>query len=215
MAQYEMQATARTEKGSSYRKQLMQRGWVPGVLYGKEIETLPVELEWRSLNNVMNAGGRNAIINLKIGDSGEYQVMVKDMQFDVVKRFLMHVDFQQISMTDTIQITIPIHVDGEVEEGIVQALLRELTISCLPGNIPEGVSIDVSDLKVGDTIVVGDLEVPEGVEVIDEPDATVITVGSEAMEIEEEVDEELDDEEGELEETDGEAEAEEEKESSE
>lgn len=182
MAQYEMQAVARTQKGKSYRKKLMERGWVPGVIYGKKIESLPVELEWRSLHNVMNAGGRNAIIKMKVEDKGDYQVMVKDMQFDPIKQFLIHVDFQQISMDDAIHINVPIHVNGEVKEGILQVLLRELSVSCLPGNIPEAINIDVSELNVGDTVTVKDLEVPEGVEVLDEPEATVLTVSSEAAE---------------------------------
>jgi len=182
MAQYDLQAIARTKKGKSYRKQLMARGWVPAVIYGKKIESLPVELEWRSLYDVMTAGGRNAIISMKVENAGDYQVMVKDMQYDPIKQFLMHVDFQQISMDDAIQVNVPIYITGEVKEGILQVLLRELGVSCLPGNIPEGINVDVSQLQVGDTVTVNDLEVPEGVTVMDEPEATVLTVSSEAAE---------------------------------
>ncbi|MTI83328.1 MAG: 50S ribosomal protein L25 [Firmicutes bacterium] len=202
MAQFDLKAAARTEKGKSYRKQLMNRGWVPGVVYGKKMESLPVELEWRTFHDVMNSGGRNAIINIKVENAGDYQVMVKDMQFDAIKKFLMHVDFQQISMSDAIEVNIPINVDGEIEEGILQIILRELNISCLPGNIPEGINVDVSKLHVGDTLSVNDLEIPEGVEVIDDPEATILTVSSET------VAEPEDEEEGEEEEpAEGEAES--------
>ncbi len=202
MAQFDLTAAARTEKGKSYRKQLMNRGWVPGVVYGQKMESLPVELEWRSFHDVMNSGGRNAIINIKVENAGDYQVMVKDMQFDAIKKFLMHVDFQQISMSDAIEVNIPINVDGEIEEGILQIILRELNISCLPGNIPEGINVDVSKLHVGDTLSVNDLEIPEGVEVIDDPEATILTVSSET------VAEPEDEEEGEEEEpVEGEAES--------
>jgi len=202
MAQFDLTAAARTEKGKSYRKQLMNRGWVPGVVYGQKMESLPVELEWRAFHDVMNSGGRNAIINIKVENAGGYQVMVKDMQFDAIKKFLMHVDFQQISMSDAIEVNIPINVDGEIEEGVLQIILRELNISCLPGNIPDGINVDVSKLHVGDTLSVNDLEIPEGVEVIDDPEATILTVSSET------VAEPEDEEEGEEEEpAEGEAES--------
>ncbi len=180
MAQFDLQAAARTEKGKSYRKKLMDRGWVPGIVYGKKIESMPVELEWRALHDVMNKGGRNAIINMNVENAGDYQVMVKDLQFDPIKQFLMHVDFQQISMEDAIQVNVPIYVNGEVQEGILQVILRELSVSCLPGSIPDALYVDVSSLTVGDTVTVSDLEVPEGVEVMAEPDAAVVTVSSEA-----------------------------------
>jgi len=181
MAQFDLTAATRTEKGKSYRKQLMNRGWVPGVVYGKKMESLPVELEWRTFHDVMNSGGRNAIINIKVENAGDYQVMVKDMQFDAIKQFLMHVDFQQISMSDAIEVNIPINVDGEIEEGVLQIILRELNISCLPGNIPGGINVDVSKLNVGDTLTVSDLEIPEGVEVLDDLEATILTISSETV----------------------------------
>lgn len=181
MAQFDLQAVARTKKGKSYRKQLMARGWVPGVVYGKKIESLPVELEWRAFHDIITKGGRNAIINMKVENAGDYQVMVKEMQFDPIKQNLIHVDFQQISMDDVIQISVPIHVTGEVKDGILQMTLRELEISCLPGKMPEAITVDVSGLKAGDSITVNDLQVPEDVTVLDDPETVVLSVISETV----------------------------------
>lgn len=195
MAQYDLNVNPRTQKGKSYRTQLMSRGWVPGVIYGKKIDNQLVEFDWRSLYNILNKGGRNAIINMSVGDAGEYKVMVKDMQYDAIRRDLIHVDFQHISMDDAIQVAVPIYISGDVEEGILQVVLRELNVSCLPGNIPDSIIVDVTGMKTGDNIAVSTLSLPEGVDVLDDLDSIVATVVAQTVE---ETEQDEEGEEGEL-----------------
>lgn len=179
MAEYELQATVRNGKGKSYRKKLMSSGRLPGVVYGKKVESLPIEINYRDLHDIINQAGRNAIINLKVDNAGEYQVMIKDMQFDFIKQWLIHVDFYQISMEDAIEVSVPIQVTGKVEAGILQMAAREMTVSCLPGKIPEAITVDVSNMNIGDSLTAGDLQVPEDVKVKD-PDTVILSVIPEA-----------------------------------
>ncbi|MCF8010116.1 MAG: 50S ribosomal protein L25 [Clostridiales bacterium] len=182
MAQYNLQAAARTEKGKSYRKELMNKGWVPGIVYGKNMESQSVELEWRPLHDVLSKGGQNAIINMNVKNDGEHKVMIKELQYDSITKFLIHVDFKQISMHDKVQVVVPIHQQGEIQDGILQVVMRELNVSCLPGKIPESFVVDISSLTIGDSVTVADLDIPDGVDVENAPDETVLTITSEDKE---------------------------------
>lgn len=194
MAQVNLQVTVRDRTGKSYRKELSRRDMVPGVVYGKSVGSIPVEMEYKPLRNIL-AGNRNAIIDLAVQEPGgdetrNYKVMVKDMDYDPIKRVIRNVDFYQISMDNAIQVGIPIELTGKVAAGILQYGLRELQVSCLPGNIPEGITASLDGMTVGDTITVQDLAVPENVVVLDDPAAMVATVVAQRVEAEEPADEE-------------------------
>lgn len=180
MTDFNLQVNYREKTGKSYRKELARREWVPGVVYGKEVGSIPVELEYKPLRNILLRGS-NAVVNLSIqgSDEGKTQnckVLIKDLQYDPLKGDLMNIDFHQISLKDTIQANVPINfVTGKVD-GIVQYLLRELEVSCLPTDIPQEFTVNVGELSVGDTITVKDIAVPDNVTVLNEPDVAVVTV---------------------------------------
>ena len=176
MTDHQIKASVRKSMSGGYRHGLFKQGLIPAVVYGKAIGNLPLEVVEKDVLKVVSEG-RNAIINLSVSDNGgPYKVMVRDMQYHPVKKSIMHVDFQQVSLRDKVHVAIPINLSGEVADGLAQIALRELEISCLPAKIPDQITVDVSGLKPGDTIAVSDLKVPKGVTAETNPHLKVVTV---------------------------------------
>lgn len=173
------------EDGSPNR--IRNAGFVPAVVYGHDIEgALALKVPARDLEKIVDETIYTKVINLQIEELGqEYKVMVKEIQRDPIKDRILHADFYRFSLEEEIETVVPIHVEGEekVESrgGILQFGLRELEIRCLPTRIPEVIEVDVSDLEIGDSIHVSDLKVPEGVEVISDPDSVVVSVVAPAL----------------------------------
>lgn len=177
-----LQVNYRTKTGKSYRKELTRRGMVPGVIYGKEVGdgggSIPVEVEFKPLKNILS-NAKNSIIDLTVqgGDAPEnFKVLIKDMQHDPIKRMIWNIDFHQISMKESITTSIAITFNGEVKTGIPQHGIRELQISCLAANIPSEIAVDLDSLNAGDTVAVKDINVPDDVTVLDDPEALIVTV---------------------------------------
>lgn len=182
MTQTTLNTTARTATGGSYRRSLAAKGLVPAIVYGKNTGSLPIEVDARSFCNVM-AGGRNTIIDLAVEGGMTHKVMVKEIQRDPIRQDIIHIDFHQISLVDTMQAAVTLVFEGEISAGgIMQIVKRELSVSCLPEAIPESIKVDVSGLNPGDAITVGQLAVPEKVTFLDEPEQPVVTVTTQAAE---------------------------------
>lgn len=176
MTQNNLSAGTRTAKGGSYRKELVARGMVPAVVYGKNIGSLPVEVDIRNFYDAMK-GGRNTIIDLDINGDKTYKVMVREVQRDPIRQETIHIDFHQISLEDRMQASVPLIFEGEVASGaVLQIVRRELNVSCLPADIPEGIKVDIGGLNPGESIAVSSLDIPVEVTVLDEPDEPVVTV---------------------------------------
>jgi large subunit ribosomal protein L25 len=132
---------------------------------------------------VSGGAGENVLIDLNIENGGSTEVhraMIKDVQTDPVKGTILHVDLYAISMDKKIQLEIPILLTGTPvgvsEGGILQQVRRTLEVSCLPGQIPDSIELDVSILEIGDSLHVDDLKIPEGVEVLADEQLTIATV---------------------------------------
>jgi len=185
MTEYSLEASIRKNMAKSHKKDLLSRGMVPAIVYGKTVGNLPLEVSGKELQGAIRSG-RNTIINLAVsGNGGPYKVMVRDLQFDPLKKGIIHADFQQISLQDKIHTTVKVNISGEVAEGIPQLVQRQLEISCLPANIPSNFTVDVSGMKAGDSVTVYDLEIPEGVNVITDPGSTVVIILSQKLDVEE------------------------------
>ncbi|TYO96977.1 50S ribosomal protein L25 [Desulfallas thermosapovorans] len=186
MSNVNLQVNVRQRKGKSYRKELARRGMIPGVVYGKAVGSIPVEVELKPLQKILSSNP-NAIIDLTIKGSGlekekQYKVLIKDAQYGIIQHDLISVDLHQISLDNKIDMTVPLKFTGEVGDGIAQFALRELQVSCLPVDIPKEITVNIEGLSVGDTIAVRDIAVPDKVEVLDEPGATVLTVVAQGVE---------------------------------
>lgn len=182
MKEVVLKAKSREKLGKEHAKKLRKNGIIPAVVYGLETKTLPLEIESKSFYALLRGGlGENVILTLEIGDhkDGKKQVLIREVQRDPVRGDIVHVDFHQISLTKKIAIEVPIHLvgspEGVKEGGILQHALRDLRVECLPTAIPEKIEVDVSHLKIGDSIHVADIKV-EGVDILSDLQSSVASV---------------------------------------
>jgi len=160
-------AEVREETGKGVARKLRARGLVPGVFYGPRTETIPVVLDPRELaKSLQTEAGENVLIDLTIrkGDQADQKVvMVKEVQVHPLQRTALHADFYEVAMDEMITIEVPIHLVGRPEGvkmgGILEQVRRVVQIQCLPGDIPRSFDIDVSSLKIGDSVRGSDLQV--------------------------------------------------------
>ncbi|MHB2020623.1 MAG: 50S ribosomal protein L25 [Candidatus Xenobia bacterium] len=178
MHQVTLQAESRDKKGKQNAKRLRHKGELPGVLYGKGVEAMPISVKLRDLLKAISAG-ENVLVNLKLG-AATHTAMISELQRESVSRQYHHVDFHKVSLEDTVETTVAIkfhgHAAGEKTGGMVDHVLWEVEVEALPLSIPEHIDVDVSALNVDDAIHVRDLKVPEGVKVLSNPDDVVVIV---------------------------------------
>jgi len=179
MEKIELKAESRDKIGSAQSRRIRKTGFVPGVLYGKNEEPIHLKVSLLDLHNVISKG-ENVLINLKINDDGRI-VMVKEIQRHSVEDDIIHIDFYKVSLREKVTTKVPIETYGEargVKEkgGVLEQILRELEVKCLPSDIPEKITLDVTELDIGHSIAVEKLKIQPGVEVLTPLDSTVITV---------------------------------------
>lgn len=181
----ELHASLREEKRKKFNKKLRGEGSVPGVVYKKGEDTISLKIDRKNLLKALHTeAGENAIIKLHIDGAKkrkERTVIIKETQRDPVRDTLLHVDFQEISLTETLKVKVPLAAKGEAigvkqEEGVLQQILWEIEIECLPTNIPEKIETDITGLKIGDVIYVKNLQSPEGVKILGDPEGVVFSV---------------------------------------
>lgn len=180
MQRLALEVDTREESGKGAARRLRARGLVPGVAYGFGLETRNVQVALRSLEKAIETG-TNALFDLS-GDAAfkGKMFLVKEAQRDPVSRGLLHCDFFSVDTRRTIHVAIPLLFEGKpagVEMGgVLEPLMRELDVSCLPLAIPDAIRLDVSGLEIGDALHVRDLTIPEGVEVLADESANVVHV---------------------------------------
>lgn len=163
-----MEATLRAQKrdtrGKNEARRLRQQGLIPAVLYGgKGGEATAVAVDAKVLSGILHSeAGANSLIDLDVEGAGVTKVLVKDFLLEPVGRHLLHADFYRVAMDQKIQVTVPVVLVGEPKGvkllgGILDIPHREVEIECLPGDIPEHLEIDVSDMTVGDAIRLRDI----------------------------------------------------------
>jgi large subunit ribosomal protein L25 len=159
-----LEATARETFGKNEARRTRREGRVPAVLYGGDGKgATPIAVPPKALLKILHSeSGQNTLISLKLAGSSDTRVLVKDFQIDPVTHEVLHADFYRIAMDRTIQVTIPVIVKGEPkgvkqQGGILEFIRREIEIECLPGDIPEHIEIDVSDLMLHQGVRVRDV----------------------------------------------------------
>lgn len=183
MATVELKAMIRQGKGKGSARKARAAGMVPAVLYGEGEEPQALTVAYKDFQPVIHTGARgNVILDLKIegADRGECKAIIKEIQYHPVRREILHVDFQHISMLKEITVNVPVRTIGEsvgvkTRGGILELILREVEVECLPASIPEKIEVDVSALDVGDSLQVRDLSV-ENARITSDPDSTVVTI---------------------------------------
>ncbi|NLJ75515.1 MAG: 50S ribosomal protein L25 [Firmicutes bacterium] len=194
MASYQLKVERREETGKSQVRKLRWDNMIPGIVYGSGGPALMVKADNREIEKALAASG--SLINLSLGDETK-TVIVKEVQRDPVRGDILHVDFHAIALDKKLEISVPVRAIGEENRpndgGVVSTLLWEITVSCLPTDIPEAIVVDVSNLELDGVITVAELDIPEGVEVIEDPDEAVVKVDIPELIIETEEDEDAED----------------------
>jgi large subunit ribosomal protein L25 len=182
MKMQELTITRREGTGKSVVRKLRRAGVVPAILYGGKTPQ-PITVDPRAVLRII-AGheGSTQLLTLKYdGDSASLMAIIRDMQFDPVSDALLHVDLQEVSADRAITVRVAVHPVGEAigvkdTKGVLNLVMHEFEISCLPTNIPERIDADVTSLAIGDVLTVGDLRPPEGVRITNDPGQAVATV---------------------------------------
>lgn len=181
----ELEVKKRLEKTNSHTHEIRDKGVIPAVVYGKNIGSMAIEVDARELQKILAEAGSNALISMKFNENGKakkHKVMVKAVQRDPLRHNLIHADFHQISLKERIHTTVPVVLNGSapgvVMGGILTPLLRRVEVECLPAQIPDAITVDISGLEVGDVINVGDLVLPPEVRVNEDPHTAVVTVAA-------------------------------------
>jgi len=184
----ELTISRREGIGKGNARRLRRAGKVPAILYGGA-SPINVSVIPRDIYRIIHGHeGSTQLLKVSFADSGESRmVIIRDIQYDPVSEDLVHVDLQEVAMDRPIQVSVAVHHVGEavgVKDtfGILEMILREVQVSCLPGNIPAVLDADVSGLHIGDVLTVKDLKAPDGVRILNDPNQAVATVAPPAAE---------------------------------
>src|SRR4029077_11380579 len=164
-------------------KTLRRQDRVPGVGDGGKGDPQPLSIDEKSLQQIIHSErGRNALITLQVADTS-HAVLVKEIQRNAITRAILHVDFHRVSLKQKVEAAVPVHVKGEapgvkLSGGVMEHVVREVRVPCLPTEIPSGLDADVSLLQIGQAIKAKDLQAPPGVELLIDPDAIIINIVS-------------------------------------
>lgn len=178
-----MTVTLKPELRDKSRKSIARRlragGRIPAVVYGPNVPSTPISISEKELAQALRHRGGH-LLEMDIPDAGTHPVLLAEVQRDPLTGRVLHVDFRQVNLNEPIRAEVPVVLVGESEAvragGVLSQLLDTVEVRCLPDRLPEEIRVDVSKLEIGDKLTVGELSVPEGVEVLDEPDAVVVTV---------------------------------------
>ena len=182
-------AVKRDSNGSANARRLRVSGKIPAVVYGA-VENTPISLDAHGFWLMVRDFGQNFVGDLVIDDAPVQKVLLKDLQYSPAKGDILHADFVAISMTDKLDVSLPIVIVGDAPGtaagGIVEQILGELEIECLPDDMVEHIVVDISELEIGDSIFVADLKLPKGVANLTDGELAVVSVAVPRVEDEEE-----------------------------
>ena len=185
--------TGRTT-GSAASRRLRAKDQIPAVLYGHGMDSLSIAVDRRELRHALTGpAGLNALIHLDV-DGTTHPTIVKSFQRDPVKRNVAHLDFVVVSLDEVIEISVAFHVEGEAkavltEGGLVDPAVDTITVRTTPRNVPGAFTYDISEMQIGDVVRAGELTMPEGVELVDDPEMAIVTALAAQAEVVEEPEE--------------------------
>lgn len=207
MPEVYLTAEERDLVGKQKVKKVREAGDVPAVVYGKDIDSKSIQVNHEDLIEILHtSAGENVIVKLDIKRQDEEEgkssnqtnhtvtALIKEIQQDPITKDILHVDFSKVSLTEKIVVKVPINTKGDPvgvmeDNGVLEVPMWELEVKCLPMDIPEEITIDIKEMEIGDTLHVKDIEPPTGVEVLENPERTMVSVAP-PREIEEEEEEE-------------------------
>ena len=186
MGEFALGVELRKEHGKGVARKLRAAGRIPAVCYRRNAEPVPVSLDPKELDLLLRkaSSGINTLIDLTVTGGGDFdgrQVLVKELQRDPISGAYLHADLYAVDLQQKIHVSVPINLAGtaigvSLGGGVLDYATRELDVECLPNAIPEEFTIDVSEIEIGQSLHVRDIAIPEGVEVLNDPDVTVMSV---------------------------------------
>jgi large subunit ribosomal protein L25 len=181
----------REHTGTRETRRLRRQGIIPGVLYGRE-DPVAICVEERELRRALTGpAGLHSILDVQVDGTGKsHASILKEYQQDKIRGHIIHIDLQEVRLDQTITATVSVHLiggddaPGVREGGVLSQPLREIQVEALPLEVPEHIDLDVSHMAVNDTLRIGDIEVPDGVTLLDDPETVVATVTAPTREVE-------------------------------
>jgi large subunit ribosomal protein L25 len=176
-------AAIREGVGKEKAKKLRSKGQIPAIFYGPRSQTIPLVIDSKELARALQTeAGENVLIDLDIRKGAQADrkvVMLKDIQIDPLQRITLHTDFYEVAMDEMVTVEVPVHLVGKPEGtkmgGILEQVRRMIQVQCLPGDIPKSVDLDVSGLKIGDSLHVQDIHVDKA-KILSDSNFTIATV---------------------------------------
>jgi len=183
MVKNDLYVEIRKERKKGYSRRLRKKGLIPAVVYGPYMHPVPIQLNPVHLMKAINTeAGMNTLLNLKVEGNGglnDKVVMLKEYQTDPITDKMIHADFVEVRLDKEISVKVPITLVGEPKGaalgGVLEQILREIEIECLPSRIPKEIKVDVSSMEIGDSIHVKDIKL-EGIRILVDPDLAVATI---------------------------------------
>jgi large subunit ribosomal protein L25 len=188
--EFKIQAKQRDGRGKNDARRARREGLVPITVYGGGAETVAAVAPLSELAAILRSeSGRNTIFTIDVEGIGISEVMFHDRQIDPIRGRLIHADLTRLVKGQKIEVTVPLHLEGEPfgvkeKQGVLEQIVREIEIRCEPRSIPDSINVDVSNLDVHDVLHISDLVVAEGIEILQEADTVIATVGIVKEEVE-------------------------------
>ena len=181
--EFKIQAKQREGRGKNDSRRARREGLVPITVYGGGAETIAAVAPLKDLAAILRSeSGRNTIFTVDVEGVGVSEVMFHDRQIDPIRGRLIHADLTRLVKGQKIEVTVPLHLVGEPvgvkeSQGVLEQILREVEIRCEPRSIPDSIDVDVTHLDVHDVLHISDLKVAEGIEILQDAEEVVATVG--------------------------------------
>ncbi len=175
-------AEPRESRGKNEARRLRVKGLTPGVLYGARRPAVPLAVSPKELNKILHSStGHNTIFNLAVQGGEDTPVMIVDWQRDPVRETLLHVDLKRIDLEKRIEVKVRVHTTGEpqgvkVQGGLLEVITREIEIECLPGEIPDLFTVDVTELMIGDNMRASDIQLSGSMKLLSGPEQVIAHV---------------------------------------
>lgn len=178
MSAHVLELTIREKHGTQQAKKVRRAGEVPGIFYFHGKESIPFTVNGKALQGTLAKEAALLDVHFNTGDNRK--CIVRDIQYHPINHAIIHIDFMGIKLDEKLTISVPVHLTGtsigvKNDGGILQQVLREIEIECLPGDIPEGIDLDITELAIGDALTVSDITTDKYI-ILGEPDRTIVTI---------------------------------------
>ncbi|MDH3744285.1 MAG: 50S ribosomal protein L25 [Acidobacteriota bacterium] len=182
MNELTLEVQKREATGTNANRRLRAGGNLPGVVYGGGKDSVPIQLDRSALHKLLKQGGENAVFLLKLAGTKESRhAMVRHLDIQSVSRQIQHIDFQRVLLDQKVRVQVQVSLVGEAvgvknDGGVLDFITRTVEVECLPTDIPAALEVDVADLHIGQHVEISGIEVPAGVEIVDDPSRVILAV---------------------------------------